>query len=67
MARLVKSGKNAGVIVVSTKRDADLSGDEVIALCKAQVAMKRDEEAAYMALVNDLGSVRAANRALRQS
>jgi hypothetical protein len=67
MARLIKSGKNAGVIVVSKKDAIDFDSAAFLDLCKAQAAMKAEEEAAFAELVEDLGSVRAANRALRQS
>lgn len=67
MARLIKRGKNAGVIVINTRKDADLDGAELIDLCKQAVAMRKAEESAFAQLVEDLGSVRAANAFLRQS
>lgn len=67
MARLVKSGKNAGVIVVSKADRIDANDEAFLDLCRQAVKMWDDEKAAFNALVEDLGSVRAANKFLRQS
>lgn len=67
MARLIKRGPNAGVIVIDVRKDADMTGEALADLCRQQIAMRKAEEGAFAQLVEDLGSIRAANRFLRQS
>lgn len=67
MARLIKSGKNAGVIVVTKRDRIDPNDMEFLALCRLATAQRKQEVAEFNALVEDLGSVRAANAFLRQS
>jgi hypothetical protein len=59
MARLIKSGKNAGVIVLSKKDLADGSVEALMPLIQQQQAEKREQEQAYNELLEDLGSPQA--------
>lgn len=69
MARLIKSGKNAGVIVLSQADLKNQDDPEVIArvldLADQQQAERRAQEAAYNELLDELGSPQAVAAYLR--